>query len=103
MDLRRYREEREKDAANDKLLHDSSKKITTTMVGALASIEKHFGFLWDSHNEGNAEEFLQIYKKLREEILDKGHDQIWSLEKEFKKYDINFKRYYMKLPFKDKG
>lgn len=102
MDFKRVREEREKDIAKEKLISDCIKKIQTTMIGSLATIEKHFGFLWENDEyDGNMDGLFEVYKKLRLEILDKGNDQIRALEKEFKNYDINFKRYYIKLPFRD--
>jgi len=37
------------------------KKIQTTMIGALSSVEKHFGFLWEQ--EGVSEEQKESLKK----------------------------------------
>ena len=35
-----------KEISKERLLRVSKKKIQTTMIGALSTIEKHFGFLW---------------------------------------------------------
>ena len=44
LDLKKAREERYKDVSRDKLFKASKKKIQTTMIGALSTIEKYFGF-----------------------------------------------------------
>ena len=39
----------------EKLLKATKKKVQTTMIGALHSIEQHFGFLWNTDNPGPEE------------------------------------------------
>ena len=46
LDLKQAREERYKDISRDKLFKASKKKIQTTMIGSLSTIEEQFGFLW---------------------------------------------------------
>ena len=46
LDLKQAREERYKDISRDKLFKAAKKKIQTTMIGALSTIEEQFGFLW---------------------------------------------------------
>src|SRR3990167_4510701 len=73
-----------------------NKKMTTTMIGALAAIEENFGFLWD----GNSTESLhmkQVFEKVRKKILDNGNDQIKAVKEEFKLYDIVWLRYQMEF------
>ena len=41
------------------------------MIGALDSIEKHLGFLWEEDEEGKADSALkELYEIVRQEILD---------------------------------
>lgn len=73
-------------------------KIKTTMIGALDAIERNFGFLWEDNFE-----LQEIYEKVRKEILDNGNDQIKSLAKELKGYDIELLRYNITLKGKFLG
>ena len=103
-ELRQKREDRQKELSKEKLLKATKKKIQTTMIGALHSVEQHFGFLWNSENSGHEEEQLkEIFEDMRSEILDRGNNQIRNLESEFSHYDVFWKKYSLKLPFTDKG
>jgi phage terminase large subunit-like protein len=101
-----YKEDRErkfKSSSRDRLLTISSKKIKTTMIGALATIEKNFGFLWgEESNTLTAEQkhMKELFDQVRSEILDKGNAQVRNLEAEFQYYDITWLRYNMSLPVK---
>ena len=46
LDLRSTREERNRDVSKDKLFKAAKKKVQTTMIGALSTLESSFGFLW---------------------------------------------------------
>ena len=46
LDLKSVREERNKDMSRDKLYKTVKKKIQTTMIGSLSTLESSFGFLW---------------------------------------------------------
>ena len=77
------------------------KKIETTMIGSLSSIEEHFGFLWadDSpYPEDVKSEMLDLYNKVRSEILDKGNGQARNVDAELAQYDIKWLRYSMTIP-----
>ena len=78
------------------------KKIQTTMIGALSTLEKRFGFLWGQDQEGDLtpeqEHMKELYEEIRSEILDRGNNQMRNLEAEFVQYDIKWLRYNMKLP-----
>ena len=94
-----------KEVSKDSLLKISKKKIQTTMIGALSTIEKHFGFLW-GHESGEAltpeqEHVKQLFDEVRSEILDRGNNQARNLEAEFNNYEINWLRYQITLPVKD--
>ena len=93
-----------KEVSKDRLLKISKKKIQTTMIGALSTIEKHFGFLW-GHESGEAltpeqEHVKQLFDEVRSEILDRGNNQARNLEAEFNNYEINWLRYQITLPVK---
>ena len=46
-DYQKVRDEKYKSDSKDRLATLLKKKVQTTMIGALSSIEEHFGFLWD--------------------------------------------------------
>lgn len=75
------------------------KRIETTMIGALASIEKHFGHVWGHPNVDN-EELFAVYQELRQEILDKGNNQIRSLDGDFEPFEITKRKYHYQMPIR---
>ena len=90
------------DLSKERLLKIGKKKIQTTMIGALSTLEKRFGFLWGQDQEGDLtpeqEHLKELYEEIRSEILDRGNNQMRNLEAEFAQYDIKWLRYNMKLP-----
>jgi hypothetical protein len=103
LDLKAARESRNKEVSRDKLFKMSKKKIQTTMIGALSTIEENFGFLWGlSISEGERSEeqkkIQELYEDARAKILDRGNTQIRNLESEFINYDITRKKYLINLP-----
>lgn len=102
INLKNIREERRKEVSKDTLFKSCKKKIQTTMIGALDSVEKSFGFLWgfEDHADMSPEQkhLKEIYEEARAKILDKGNTQIRNLEAEFANYEINKKRYQINLP-----
>tara|TARA_R100001244_G_C5127382_1_gene124944 strand:- start:160 stop:573 length:414 start_codon:yes stop_codon:yes gene_type:complete len=98
------RASKNKEISKDRLLRVSKKKIQTTMIGALSTVEKHFGFLW-GHESPDAltpeqEHLKELYDQVRSEILDRGNNQGRNLETEFINYDITWLRYKITLPVK---
>jgi transcription termination factor Rho len=75
------------------------KKIQTTMIGALDTVEKHLGFLWGDDSKQSSE-LREIYNTVRQEILDRGNDQIRNLDNELNQYDVEWLRYNLTLPIK---
>ena len=82
-----------------------TKRIQTTMIGALHEFEKTFGYLWGCQKEEDEEltdkeyKFLDIWEETRNNILNNGNNQlrkcISELEKSHGKnikYNYNFKR-----------
>ncbi len=70
------------------------------MIGALSTVEEHFGFLWD--NDESSEEDKKImkdlYQKIRSEILDKGNNQARNIDAELAQYDVEWLKYSIKIP-----
>jgi hypothetical protein len=81
------------ETAKANLLRSASTKVQTAFIGALASFENHFGYLW-GHGEmkltQEQEDFKEVWQKVRKEILDKGNDQIKLIKNDFSKVDINY-------------
>ena len=103
LDLKQAREERYKDISRDKLFKASKKKIQTTMIGALSTIEEQFGFLWgfdipEEERMPEQKKIHEIYEDTRAKILDRGNTQIRTLETEFINYDITRKKHFINLP-----
>ncbi len=102
LDYRATRDERYKELSKDKLFQVAVKKIKTTMIGALSTLEESFGFLWgfeeDAEKTDDQKKILEIYEDARAKILDRGNTQIRNLESEFVNYDIVRKKHYINLP-----
>ena len=84
-----------------RLKKDVKKKIETTMIGALASIEKYLGELWGHDLPDPTPEQAQlkeVYEELRSEILDKGNTQIRNAEAEIENYDVTWNKYHYNIP-----
>jgi transcription termination factor Rho len=85
--------------SKERLKKISRKKIQTTMIGALDTIEKHLGFLWEDDSR-QSKQLRDIYETVRQEILDRGNDQIRNLDSEINQYDVEWLRYHLTLPIK---
>ena len=109
IDYKKSREDRYKEVSKDALFKASKKKIQTTMIGALSTIEEHFGFLWgfelpEDQLTPEQKHVKSIFEDIRAKILDRGYTQIRSLESEFVNYEISKKKYFINLPMaKPKG
>lgn len=103
LDLKKKRDERYKEVSKDRLFQVAKKKVQTTMIGALDTIEKSFGFLWQTDGELTQEQvqLKSIFENARSEILDRGNTQIRNLEAEISHYDVSWKRYTMNLPIRE--
>ena len=84
--------------SKNRLKKIAGKKIQTTMIGALHTIETKLGFLWQSDESESAQKLKQIYEEIRQEILDRGNLQIRNLNTELDQYDIEWLRYNLTLP-----
>ena len=90
LDLKGKRQEKYKELSKDRLYKIAKKKIQTTMIGALDTIEKSFGFLWESDEELTNEQ-------------DRGNTQMRNLEAEMTQYDISWNRHTINLPVIERG
>jgi len=92
-----------KNDSKDRLSKIMKKKVETTMIGALSSIEDHFAFLWSS-TDGNVSEeqkiMYDLFQKVRSEILDKGNTQARNVDSELAQYDVTWLRYSVEIPVK---
>lgn len=102
-----YKEVRQEKFKNDSRVRLSKilkKKVETTMIGALSSIEEHFSFLW-TPTQGDMTPEQQImfdtFQKVRSEILDKGNTQSRNVDAELSQYDIKWLRYNAVIPVKE--
>ena len=103
IDYKKSREDRYKEVSKDALFKASKKKIQTTMIGALSTIEEHFGFLWgfelpEEQLIPEQKHVQSIFEDVRAKILARSNTQIRSLESEFVNYEISKKKYFINLP-----
>jgi hypothetical protein len=103
LDYKRSREDRYKEVSKDSLFKASKKKIQTTMIGALSTVEEQFGFLWgfeipEDQLTPEQKHVKSIFEDVRAKILDRGNTQIRNLESEFVNYEISKKKYFINLP-----
>lgn len=97
---KQIRQEKYKQDSKDRLSKILKKKIQTTMIGALSSIEENFGFLWDVDNDNipNKQVFQDLYQKVRSEILDKGNNQARNIDAELAQYEVEWLKYSVVMP-----
>lgn len=81
--------------SKDRLRAAMETKIRTTFIGALDSIEKHFGRQWGFGlpNEQLSEREMaiaEVWNSLREEILNKGNAQLRAARLEIEEYSIHW-------------
>ena len=104
LDLKRKRDDKYKEISKDRLYQIAKKKMQTTILGALDTIEQRLGFLWTAEDLSSEQiQLKSIFENARSEILDRGNTQIRNLETEMVQYDITWKRYTISLPVLDKG
>lgn len=89
-------QERRQLYAKNRLETNVTKKITTTMIGALAAFEDFFGELWGidlDEKELTKEqlEYREIWEDVRSEILSNGNMQIRAAQNEISEYTAEFR------------
>lgn len=98
---KKIRDKKYKIESKERLSKVLKKKIETTMIGALSSMEEHLGFLWENNGKAltkDQELMKSLYNKIRSEILDKGNNQARNIDIELSQYDIEWLRYSIQLP-----
>lgn len=95
-------QKRFKEESKERLKKICITKVKTTMIGALESIEKRLQKFYKPDGKPTNEQLIlqKIFEEIRNEILDRGNQQIRNLEAEFDYYDIEWKRYTLQLPVK---
>ena len=103
-EYKKVKEDKYKCDSKDRLSKILRKKVETTMIGALSSMEKHLGFLWTSEGDLTPEQktMYDIYQKVREEVLDKGNSQARNVDAELNQYEVKWLRYTSTIPLKTK-
>ena len=99
------RKDRYKVDSKNRLSKIVKKKIKTTMIGALASVEKHFAFLWGEDDDRTADQqaMYDIFQELRSDILDKGNAQARNVDAELNQYEVEWLRYQREIPMRPRG
>jgi len=100
---REARTEKYKYDSKDRLSKILRKKVETTMIGAISSLEDHFAFLWTAEDSQMTEEkkfMYELFQKVRSEILDKGNTQARNVDAELNQYEVKWLRYSMDIPVK---
>lgn len=102
-EYKKIREEKYRYDSKDRLSKILKKKVETTMIGALSSVEEHFGFLWNSKGELTPEQQMMhdLYQRVRSEILDKGNTQARNIDAELNQYDVKWLKYSITIPVKN--
>ena len=101
-DYKKVRESKYKSDSKDILSKILKKKIQTTMIGALSTLEENFSFLWTNESgeplSKDQEIMKNLYNKVRSEILDRGNNQARNIDAELAQYEVEWTRYQMKIP-----
>jgi hypothetical protein len=100
-DYKKARESKYKIDSKDRLSKIIKKKIQTTMIGALSTIEEHLGFLWESKDGKLTKDqqlMKELYDKIRSEILDRGNAQARNVDAELSQYEVEWLKYSIKIP-----
>lgn len=102
-DYKYLREDKYKQDSKDRLSKILKKKVETTMIGALASVEQNLGHLWNNGQQMTPEQekLFDLYQKIRSEILDKGNSQSRNIDIELTQYEVKWLRYSLTLPVRN--
>lgn len=104
-EVRKVGAEKYKAESKARLAKILSTKIRTTMIGALAAIEEHLGPLWAPGEDKIAISRMDLealYEKVRQQILDNGNNQIRNFQTELEQYDVEWLRYKITLPVRQR-
>lgn len=95
-------QEKEKFRAGSKerLQKICSKKVDTTMIGAISAFENAMGEFINMLDEESKLAFMEAFEFARSKILDNGNTQKRNMAEEFKQYTIEWNRYQIMMPVK---
>ncbi len=93
-----------KKSSANKLAKNIEKKIRTTFIGDINTVEKYFGELWGHGKEykdlTDAEKReRKVWDSCRKEMLDKGNNELRAANAELSEYTIEWNRFHKDLPF----
>lgn len=109
-------EARQKNVYKQKLCTDIEKRMRTTFIGNLSTIEEFFGFLWGFtdikdmtddekkikrllESAGYDESYFEsLFQEMRGDILTKGNNQLRATQEEVSKYSISIEKNIINLP-----
>lgn len=86
-----------KEKSKENLSTVLKKKIQTTMIGSISSVEEFFGFLWDGETEEH-QQMYDLFQQLRSDILDKGNHQARNIDAELAQYEVEWLKHTTVLP-----
>ncbi len=86
--IRDENDEKYRYQSKKRLMLNISKKFTTTMIGAIAAIEKRFGHIWE-----NDPRWINTWEDTRKEILDIGNKNLRAAEQEISEYSVSWDRH----------
>jgi hypothetical protein len=104
-EYKQQREDKYRQDSRERLSKIIKKKVETTMIGALSSIEEHFSFLWNGGDGAMSPEQKIVYdafQRVRSEILDKGNIQARNVDAELAQYEVKWLRYQAVIPVKQR-
>lgn len=91
-------------SSSNKLAKNIEKKIRTTFIGDINTVEKYFGELW-----GHGKEYKdlteaekrerKVWDACRKEMLDKGNNELRAAQAEISEYTVEWNRFHKDLPF----
>lgn len=92
-----------KENSKAKLGQNLEKKIRTTFIGAINSVENTFGHLWGHGKKwddltANERENRILWEKCRKEVLDKGNNELRGARVEVSEYTVEWNRFHKNLP-----
>lgn len=98
-EYKKIRDQKYKLESKERLSKILKKKIQTTMIGALSTMEEHLSFLWEEDApKFTKTQMKEIYNTIRSEILDKGNGQARNVDAELADYDISCLKFSIKIP-----
>lgn len=100
-EVEKERKTQYKNDSKERLAKIVTTKLKTTMIGAIAAVERHLdAFLQPDENGKINTKYREAFDKIRQDILDNGNNQIRNVLSEIDQYDIEWLRYRYTLPVK---